>query len=586
MNNESSENSALLYAVNDKPPHLLSALLGFQTVALILSGIVIVPLIALTAAGADDNAKNWAVFAALLISGVITILQARPIGSFGSGYVLFMGTSGAFLAVSIAALIAGGLPLLSTLIVCSSLIQFVFSKRLGLIRKIVTPTVGGTVITLIAVAVMPIAFKMINQLPQTYEGSPTVPVWMVVFTIMPILFLSLFGKSQLRLWAPVIGVLSGSAVAFFFGLVDLSAISNAKLFGLPNASWPGLDTRFNETFWVMLPGFMIVTIVGALETYGDGIAIQQVSQRGNQPTDFKAIQGAINADGLGNLLSGLVGTLPNTTYSTSVAVADLTGVAARRVGIYGGLFLILIALSPKVSALLQAIPGPVAGSFIFFIIVLLFVHGISLIARDGISFDNSIVFGVSLWVGYGFQAQLIFHDLMPSALQQLLDNGMTSGGITAVLLSWLVTLKQSKSSTLIVAASEEMLPDTTAFTKKQGEALNWSRRDLSRLELMTEEAFLYLVEKIKPSSRLKVQLKIRNIGDKLEIEMMSSSSGENIENLIENMQPIDTYSEDDLRIRILSGMVEQLSHQQFNEQDFLSMTIARKDALLAESGMS
>ena len=37
----------------------------------------------------------------------------------------------------------------------------------------------------------------------------------------------------------------------------------------------------------------------------------------------------MSADGVGNLLSGLMGTVPNTTYSTSVSVTALTGVGAR-----------------------------------------------------------------------------------------------------------------------------------------------------------------------------------------------------------------------------------------------------------------
>jgi NCS2 family nucleobase:cation symporter-2/xanthine permease XanP len=580
MSQKKVEEDTLLFAANDKPPHLLSALLGFQMVALILSGIVLVPLIALSAAGADESAKSWAVFAALFVSGAITILQSKPVGPFGSGFVLFMGTSGAFISISIAALQAGGLPLLGSLVIASSLIQFLFSKRLGLIRKIITPTVGGTVITLIAIAVMPIAFELMNQMPKDYEGTPFAAASTAGFTIITMLLLSLFGRSWLRLWGPVIGVISGSFVASFFGLVDFSGIINASFFGFPNASWPGLDLRFNETFWVMLPGFMIVTIIGALETYGDGIAIQHVSQRGNQPTDFKAVQGAINADGLGNLLSGLMGTLPNTTYSTSISVAELTGVAAKRVGVYGGLFLMILALSPKVSAILQAIPAPVAGSFIFFLIVLLFVHGIRLIASDGFSFDNSIIFGISLWAGYGFQAQLVFHDLMPDTFQQLLDNGMTSGGMTALLLSLLITLKQARPAKLTISASDKNLHEVVAFARQRGEALNWSRNDLSRLELATEEAFLYLVEKSHGSNQLKIQLMIRSIGGRLEIELISAPGKENIENLLKNMQPVNNYSEEDLRIRILSSMVDQLSHQQFNEQDFLSITIGKKGLLL------
>ncbi|HEY7886575.1 MAG TPA: solute carrier family 23 protein, partial [Cellvibrionaceae bacterium] len=519
-------------------------------------------------------AGNWVVFAALFVSGLMTIVQARPIGPIGAGYVLFMGTSGAFIAVSIGALKAGGLPLLGTLIVASSLIQFIFARYLGLFRKIINPTVGGTVVTLIAVSVMPIAYDLLAATPPLYSGPVEAPMWTAAITLALILGLSIFGNKTLRLWGPVIGVVSGSLIAWWFGLVDLSGIGEAALIGLPSADWPGLNLEFDATFWFMLPGFMIVTIIGALETYGDGIAIQDVSQHTPKPTNYKSVQGAVNADGVGNLISGLMGTLPNTTYSTSVSVVDLTGVAARRVGIYGGMILLLLAFSPKISALLQAIPGPVAGVFIFFLIVLLFVHGIRLIISDGFSFDNGIVFGVAFWAGSGFQGLVIFHDLMPEAVAQLLDNGMTTGGIVAVILSYLVSLKRAKSYRSTVTSDLAGLAPAMAFTTERASALGWRGDQLSRLQLALEEAFMFQVE-IHQHTENTFNTRISLCGDaqRIELELTSSSSGDNLEELIGSMKASSDYSTQDIRLRILRGIADDISHQQFNNADYLSVTL-------------
>ena len=80
--------------------------------------------------------------------------------------MLLMGTSGAFLAVSVGALAMGGPALLATLVVISALFQFTFSARLSLFRRVLTPTVAGTVIMLIAVTVMPIIFGMLTEVPE------------------------------------------------------------------------------------------------------------------------------------------------------------------------------------------------------------------------------------------------------------------------------------------------------------------------------------------------------------------------------------------------------------------------------------
>lgn len=82
---------------------------------------------------------------------------------------------------------------------------------------------------------------------------------------------------------------------------------------------------------------MVATIVEAIETIGDGVAIQVVSRCRPTATDYRAVHGALNANSLGNLLSGLADTLPNTTYSSSISLTEVTGVASRRVGVVIGI---------------------------------------------------------------------------------------------------------------------------------------------------------------------------------------------------------------------------------------------------------
>ena len=69
-------------------------------------------------------AASSRIFSALVVSGLATILQARPVGPIGAGYPLYMGTSGAFIGVSTEAVAAGGLSLLATLVVVSGACSF------------------------------------------------------------------------------------------------------------------------------------------------------------------------------------------------------------------------------------------------------------------------------------------------------------------------------------------------------------------------------------------------------------------------------------------------------------------------------
>ena len=181
---------------------------------------------------------------------------------------------------------------------------------------------------LIPVTVMPFIFKMLDDVP---EGTPlSASGTSALVTLLVIAGLALKARGRLRLWAPVVGVAAGSVVAGFYGIYETRLIAEAAWIGLPSEGWPGLDLSFGPTFWALLPAFVFVTLVGAIETIGDAVAIQRVSRRRARAVDFRAVQGAVAADGLGNLLSGLAGTVPNTTYSSSVSVTELTGVGARR----------------------------------------------------------------------------------------------------------------------------------------------------------------------------------------------------------------------------------------------------------------
>jgi NCS2 family nucleobase:cation symporter-2/xanthine permease XanP len=563
--------------VDESPPHLLAVGLGAQVVVLILAGIVLAPMVVLRAAGAEARSVAWAVFAALLVSGLTTMVQARPLGRFGAGYILFMGTSGAFIAAAISAVADGGLPLLMTLVAVSSLFQFYFAGRLSALRRIVTPAVGGTVIMLIAVSVFPIAFDLLGKLPDPARNHPLAAPVSAAMTFAVMIGLALFGGRAVRLWAPIIGVLAGCVTAGWFGIMDLSQVMTLPWIGLPQGSWPGFDLSFDARFWALLPAFVIVTIIGAIETYGDGIAIQRVSHRGDRAVDFRSVQGAVYADGLGNLLAGIAGTLPNTTYSTSISVVDITGVASSRVALYGGAILALLAFSPKLAGLVLAVPDPVAGAYIILLLILLFGHGIRLVAEDGLSDENLLVAGTAFWLGSGFQNQQIFQELLPAWAKTLLNNGMTAGGLVAVgLMGVLAAVRGRSRDRISVALDVQSVRAAHEFIDRFAVRLGWDRSAVRRLQLVTEEAILYLIsrqgaEDLVPGKT--ISLTARYLDDVVELEIVAGPQRANMEDLLRLLRTDGVPVEDDLSLRLLRSLALDVVHQQYHGLDCLIIRV-------------
>ena len=565
---------SIRYEPNENPPPLLSFGIGFQAAMLVIGGIVLTPAIVIRAADQSEGYLSWAIFAALIISGSTTVLQAVRVGRFGAGHILIMGTSGAFIAVCITALVEGGPALLATLIFISSLFQFVLATRLALLRRIITPVVSGTVVALIAVTIMPIAFQMVSDVPP--GASPAAAPVSATATLIAIAALALRASGVWRLWAPVIGIAVGCAVASFFGLYDAARVAEADWIGMPTAGWPGFALSFGGEFWVLLPAFVFVTLVGAIETIGDSVAIQRVSWRTPRAVDFRTVQGAVNADGLGNLLSGLASTVPNTTYSSSVPLTELTGVAARNVGVSLGLIFIALAFLPKVAALILAIPSPVVAAYLMVLMGMLFVQGMKIVMQDGLDYRKGVVVGISFWLGAGFQNQDIFAAQLGEQWGALLGNGMTAGGLAVLVLTLFTELTGPRRHRLEMDLDITALPKIDGFLRELASRFGWNTASTERLCAAGEETLLSLGQPEDETTPDKRRLFVVARGDSaaVELEFVAAVGDENLEDRMVLLgEGSATPEEHEISLRLLKHFAASVRHQQYHDIDIVTVRV-------------
>ncbi len=563
------------YEPDERPPAALALGLGFQFAMLAVAGIVLTPAIVVRAAGGGDAFLSWATFAALAISGVTTVLQAVRVGRVGSGHVLLMGTSAAFIAVCVTAITEGGPGLLATLVTVSALFQFALSARLSLLRRLLTPTVCGTVIMLIPVTLMPIMFGLLTDVPA--GSAPAAAPVSATATLVVTVLVTLRAAGVWRLWAPVIGIGTGCAVASVFGLYDVQRIAAAGWVGLPAGGWPGFNLDFSIAFWSLLPAFIFVTLIGAIETIGDSVAIQRVSRRKARAIDFRVVQGAVAADGVGNLLSGLAGTVPNTTYSSSVSVTEITGVAARSVGVCIGVLFVGLAFLPKFMALILAIPGPVAGAYTIVLMATLFVLGMKVIVEDGVDYRKGVVAGVGFWIGLGFQNELIFADSL-GVFGGLLGNGMTSGGLAAILMTLFLELSRPRRQRVRTPLSVDAYPAIDAFLGKFAASRGWGKAMSERLRAVGEETLLALIRKDEEEAgqpERHVHLVARSDGRAAELEFVAAAAESNIEDQMALLgertagEPVDL----EVSLRLLRHYASSVRHQQYHDTDVVTVRV-------------
>ena len=293
------------------------------------------------------------VFASLVVVGVATLLQVRRLGSIGGGAVLPMFTAAFAIPFCITAVVDGGPATLTTLVLVSAVIQLIISKWLFILRRIVTPTVGGTVMMILSITLASVVFGLLDR---STEAEPVAAPLTALATLVIVVTLTLRGSAVWRLWGPLIGIVGGCIVAAIFGIYDIDRVIQASWVGLPNP-WPGLGLDFGITFWTLLPSFLFLGVIISIQTNGASIAMQRVSWRQNRAVDFRRVQGALAGTGVTNLMAGITGAVPNIINPGIVSFTQITSVASRRVGYCIGCVFIVLASSDGPVADLEFIGG-------------------------------------------------------------------------------------------------------------------------------------------------------------------------------------------------------------------------------------
>ena len=249
---------------------------------------MVTPVVVATKSGEGEGYLVWMVFASLLICGVSTILQVRRLGLVGAGAVLPMFTAAFSIPFCITAVVDGGPATLTTLVLVSAAIQLVISRWLFILRRIVTPIVGGTVMMILSITLASVVFGLLNDVPEEQVGPAALTA---LVTLVIVAALALRGSEIIRLWAPLIGIVGGCIAAVAFGTYEVDRITSAAWVGLPS-EWPGLGVDFGIHFWTLLPSFLILGVIISIQANGAAISTQRVSWRDNRAVDFSAGTGS------------------------------------------------------------------------------------------------------------------------------------------------------------------------------------------------------------------------------------------------------------------------------------------------------
>jgi xanthine permease len=432
-NNAVVASTQLLYRLNDRPPWRAAALVGAQHVLAMFVGIVTVPLLVAAAVGLSREETAYLVSMALLASGLSTFIQVGGVGLVGSRLLAVQGTSFAFLLPLIQAGKAGGLPLMLGMSLAFAPVEIVLALGLNRLRKVFTPLVSGVVVLLLGLSLIPVGIRGIAS---GLGGG--VPAWaglaVAAAVIVIVLAMNAMHSPWARMGAVPVALLLGYGICFLFGGAAAAArpptVATAWIY-LPIPFKYGMSFR-----WEYALPFLFSYLVTTLETLGDVTATSQLS---GEPVDgplyWRRVRGGVIGDSVNSMLAALCNSFPNTTFAQNNGIIQLTGIASRQVGYWVGGLLCVLGLLPGVSRWIAFIPGPVLGAVTCLLFGMVATAGIRILQPLELTHRDLLIvaFGLAAGIGVGAAPQVL--DPLPETLRAVFANGITTGGMAALVLN-------------------------------------------------------------------------------------------------------------------------------------------------------
>ena len=245
------------------------------------------------------------------------------------------------------------------------------------IDVVLPPAAMGPVVALIGLELAGTAASNAGLKDEVID-SKNVIVFLV--TLLTAVLGSVVFRKFLAVIPILIAIISGYVAAAACGILDFTEVVQASFFALPNFQYP----KFNlEAIMTVFPALLLVVS----EHIGHQVVTSEIIGRDllKEPGLHRTLFG----DFFSTMLSGLVGSVPTTTYGENIGVMAMTGVYS--VQVIGGAAVLSICCSflGKLSALISTIPGPVIGGVSFLLYGMIGTSGIRLLVDGKVDYSRS-----------------------------------------------------------------------------------------------------------------------------------------------------------------------------------------------------
>ena len=258
----------------------------------------------------------------------------------------------------------------------------------GIVNKVGTrwidvlfpPAAMGAVVAIIGLELAPLAMTMSGYLGEASGMTNETAMIISTFTLIVTLLATVLGRGFIGIIPILIGVISGYILSWFMGVVDFSVVETTPWISVPTLYEP----KFNlSAIMMIMPALFVVFAehLGHLFVTSDIVGRNLIEDPGLHRSLF--------ADGLSNVLSGLVGSTPNTTYGENMGVLAITGVYSTWVIGGAALLAVIFSFVGKIAALIHGIPVPVMGGVCILLFGFIAASGIRMLVEKHVDYTRS-----------------------------------------------------------------------------------------------------------------------------------------------------------------------------------------------------
>ncbi len=389
------------------------------------------PIFIASVAGFSASLATNLVTATFLAAGVVTVLQSTKLVRLP----IVQGPSSAFSPLAIGYYKAGTLSSASLGVLIAAALVFLtaVTGQLAKLRRLLSPAVSGTIITLVGVALAGFTFmEFFGGIGTPNFGTSSSLLIASATTIAVVVCAAMGG--MVRMFGFLIALAIGNFLALLSGMLDFSSVGSAPWLALPTFL-PYGELVFDPAITVTM---CIVFVVAVIEAMGMYEATAKLTN--TELTDRRVNMGIAGEAG-GTMLAALIGGFGTTAYAQNLGVVKMTGIGSRHVVRMAGMIFIALAFFPKVAAILVATPAPVVGGLFLPAAATVIMAGIQLASRERRSPVKNLVAPLGLMAGLGIPA--LSGSLAPSLppiLGEMIGHSIVVGSVV-VILAELVLVK-------------------------------------------------------------------------------------------------------------------------------------------------